>query len=350
VKPFFSLLTIILYSISVTGCAVAVKSLASADAAADINAVDEAGERAAIYARVKTLFTAQDYAGLERLADTYRTTKDKTRSGWTKLAVFYDAIGTLADDSGQPRHTDDTVTMHARRWAVRFPNSPTPLIAGAVITLARAHRYRHGAVSPLDDPAAWEHYYALLKVAHLTLLEHPDAADRDPTWYRIMLEIAAEEAWGPREYFLLVARALEAAPDYPEIYVTAAQYFLTPGNEDKLMLERLASLVAERTKGLEGMAMYARIYTFASHHDRDNRLFRDPFMDWTKMTQGMDDVLAEYPDQWNINNFARMACIARDRSKAVELINRIHGRPLAQVWRKAPSFQQCRAWALGDLI
>ena len=350
VKPLITVLLCFYLSYWVSGCAVAMKQPIAISQARLAGTGNEISERAAIYARVKRLFIAEDFKALEQLAQTYRTTKGKTRSGRMKLSVFYEGIRKLAASSYHPHDFRNSIELKAGRWSVQFSNSPTPEIANAIITLAQAHKYRDSGLSPEDSPGVWERYYNLLRLARQSLLERPGVAEQDPTWYQVMFDIAAEEDWGSRQYYLLVSRALAQAPDYPEIFLSAARYYLSPGNEDKVMLERLARLVTDRTKDKEGMAMYARIYSFASHHDHQNRLFRDPRMDWGKIKQGINDVLGAYPDQWNINNFARMACIAGDRDTTRELIEKIHDGPVPQVWQGKPTFSHCQVWAVGNLI
>jgi hypothetical protein len=101
----------------------------------------------------------------------------------------------------------------------------------------------------------------------------------------------------------------------------------------------------ERTRPIEGFAMYARIYWYASQTQYDDRLFSESLVDWTAMKSGINEVLNKYPDSWNINNFAKFACLSKDKAKTAELIARITDAPLMAVWRTPSFFQQCKVWA-----
>ena len=56
-------------------------------------------------------------------------------------------------------------------------------------------------------------------------------------------------------------------------------------------------------------------------------------------------MLKAFPDQWNINNFAKFACIARDREKAKELIDQVSGDPIPDAWGDGTIFENCKDWA-----
>lgn len=43
------------------------------------------------------------------------------------------------------------------------------------------------------------------------------------------------------------------------------------------------------------------------------------------METGFDDVVRAYPDYWNLNNYAKFACLADDKPKTKELTTRISG-------------------------
>jgi len=64
------------------------------------------------------------------------------------------------------------------------------------------------------------------------------------------------------------------------------------------------------------------------------------------MSKGIDDVLAKYPDQWNINNFAFFSCLAEDKAKSREIISKIQGGPISLAWFNDMRFYNaCKKWA-----
>ena len=91
--------------------------------------------------------------------------------------------------------------------------------------------------------------------------------------------------------------------------------------------------------------MYARIYWFASQREFDNDLFRGSKAMWPKMKAGFDDVIRRYPDAWNLNHYAKFACLAGDRSKTREVLAKLPGEPIASAWEPASLLAECRRWS-----
>ena len=91
--------------------------------------------------------------------------------------------------------------------------------------------------------------------------------------------------------------------------------------------------------------MYARIYWYASQTQYGTRLFTDSLVDWPKMKRGIDDTLSKYPDNWNINNFAKFSCMSGDKVKTAELIKRLDTPPIQYVWGSMNYFLSCKTWA-----
>ena len=59
-------------------------------------------------------------------------------------------------------------------------------------------------------------------------------------------------------------------------------------------------------------------------------------------------MLAHYPDQWNIINFARLACVAGDRDTTARMISRIDEKQVLRPWGNGePTYKKCRDWARG---
>ena len=83
--------------------------------------------------------------------------------------------------------------------------------------------------------------------------------------------------------------------------------------------------------------MYARIYWYASQAHFQNELFTKSFAAWPRMKEGFEDVIARYPDSWNLNNYAKFACLARDKETTREILKRIQSDPVMEAW-DPPSF------------
>ncbi|WP_164272972.1 MULTISPECIES: hypothetical protein [Stenotrophomonas] len=63
------------------------------------------------------------------------------------------------------------------------------------------------------------------------------------------------------------------------------------------------------------------------------------------MSQEIDDVLARYPSDWNLQNFAYFACQAGDKAKTRALMDRITRPKEFHAWWDGDVYEQCRRWS-----
>jgi hypothetical protein len=187
------------------------------------------------------------------------------------------------------------------------------------------------------------HHYIQLERDHL--LQHKAAASVDPAWFSTMVTVAKDEGWPRPEFESLVDEALQREPYFYPTYFGAIAYLLPKWHGSLPEIEQFANDAVARTKAGEGQGMYARIYWFLSQSEFDKQLFPRSLVDWRKMRAGFEDVIARYPDAWNINNYARFACMAGDRATTNELLQRIGATPLKEAWTPAELFGRCHDWA-----
>lgn len=205
-----------------------------------------------------------------------------------------------------------------------------------------------------DGPAStvreqdWVSFRAYLEQARGYLTEHAEDARTDPHWYTEMLVIARGQGWPDDDYMDLVSEGLEIHPYFYPIYFSAIRNLLPKWGGSIEEIDAFALAAVKYTEKEEGQGMYARIYWSVSQSEYGKDLFTRSKVDWSRMSAGIDDVMARFPDQWNINNFARFACLAKDREKTRELIALVQEPPIAVAWtRLKPTFEDCRDWANG---
>lgn len=309
----------------------------------------EAGEledRRTISTHVSSLFQAEEFAELDRLAGKYRAEEARTGSGLWKRTMFY---GGLYVARGSEEPYDDaflrTVEKKFLRWAEQNPESTAARIGYATTLVDHAWFFRGTGPGSRVPPEAWKPFRDYLAKARQYLLDHKQVAGIDPQWYDIMLVIAKGENWSLLAFQRLVDEAVAAHPYFYEIYFRAIDFLLPKWHGDLALIEEFATFAVEKTREKEGVGMYARVYWYASQAQFGTELFADTRVVWDRMAAGIDDVLARYPDQWNINNFAYFSCLARDREKASELIARIEGPPIPSVWGyDDAAFGECQGW------
>lgn len=294
-----------------------------------------------------TLFREEKFQQLEVEAYQYLSTQARTSSGLWKLTLLYSGSETTFSKQQKDRKFWDAAERRASKWISTRPASAMAHLVYATMLLNRGWSIRGVGYSESVRPEDWAPFRMHLDKARTHLEKHKAIASGDPFWYELMLDIATWQQWAEADFARLLDEALDRHPYFYQIYFAAIDYYVPKWGGNPKSIESFARASLARTKSVEGFGMYARIYWYASQTEYDDTLFSDSLVDWNTMKLGIDDVLKRYPDQWNLNNFAWFACLARDRPKTAELIGRLKGPLMTEVWVDAASFQDCRDWALG---
>jgi len=310
---------------------------------------NELDERESIRKYVASFFMQERFEMLDAIAEDFKKNCSRTASGIWKLSIYRTGIGTVAISENKDEAYWENIEQKALKWVNQNPDSPFAHNAYALILVQHGWKHRGKGWARDVKPENWEPFYYYINKAKEYLIQNKEIGSKDPNWYEAMLRIATAESWDEKDFNQLIDEALSKNPLFYELYFHAVN-FLTPkwhGSRDKI--EKFAKEAVNRTKDKEGKGLYARIYWYASQAQYGNRLFKKSKVIWSQMSEGIDDVLAEYPDQWNINNFAHFACLAGDKKKANELLNMIEGEPIIEVWRHKGVYEHYKNWASGNI-
>lgn len=280
---------------------------------------------------------------LDFLATNYRTTAERTPSGLWKLGVFYDAFGTNAPK--EAKQYWDSYTANIEDWIHKFPSSPAPRIALAETLIKRAWAYRGTLPARHVQAKDMEAFKYYISQARNYLQQTKKLSSQDPHWYVVMSVVAMAENWELVEFLNLMEEGTSRYPYYYDIYFSGMNYLLPRWNGSFEKMESFANAAVEKTKAKEKMGLYARVY-WSAVGVYGHKLFEESAVVWDKMRQGMFDVLDQYPDQWNINNFAYFACMAKDKATTKTLIEKVSV-PIGNVWQGKEVFEVCKNWANG---
>ncbi|KAB7615804.1 hypothetical protein F9L33_03315 [Amylibacter sp. SFDW26] len=307
----------------------------------NIASSEELLDRSNIRSKVDYLFFNKDFIGVDALADEYRDTRARTDSGVWKLAQLYYGLGDsikytrIASDKKQL----DNIT---KEYLEKHPNSPTAIIARSKFFVALAWSYRGGGVASTVPDDAWEPFYENLKLAQSLLQEHKNIASSDPHWYALNIEIQKGLGRSQGNLAASIAEGVQVFPYYYDIYFQAASALSPFWNGSRIHIDAFARSAAESTKDIDGNSVYARIYwSLKKGLRKSEKLFRDYDVDWEKMKRGMEDIMVQYPDQWNIVNFAVFSCEAGDVDTTRDYIEQIRTDKYHFLWKKDISFEKC---------
>jgi len=310
---------------------------------------DELKERQVISDRAMTLFHSGQFGALERDARQYLKRSSRTSSGLWKLTLFYSGLAQIPNANVTDEGYWSGLENKALKWVSSYPDSPSGHLVYADFLIRHAWMYRGSGWSHEVREADWKPFREYIAKARKYLAEHKAVASRDPHWYELMIQVATAEGWETEDFNSLVNEATSRHPYFYQIYFAAIAYLTPKWHGSKEEIENFAQKAVSITRDVEGEAIYSRIYWVASQANYGENLFTDSKVVWNKMSESIDDVLKQYPDQWNINNFAYFSCLAGDAKKTSSLMARVTGKPILEAWKSMSFYDRCKEWSSTSL-
>lgn len=320
-------------------CIVLLLGLPFADASA--SAPSELMSRQLILHKIVALFQTDNFRELNRLSKQYRDNGERTSSGIWKLSLFYASLASVANKNIADEEYWNQLEAKTLKWVDFDPGSPAAHLAYANFLISHAWMYRGNAYASEVREEDWKPFYDTISKARNYLEAHKQVASKDPRWYELMIIISMAQGWDLRDFNTLTEEATARYPYFYQIYFAAIDYLTPKWHGSKEEIELFARTAVALTRKEEGDSMYSRIYWYASQTNYGNSLFTDSIVVWSMMSKSIDDVLRRYPDQWNINNFAHFACLSGDAEKTRQLIAKIDGKPIIEVWGSMRFFNAC---------
>jgi len=321
----------------------------------------ELQDRDAIRNNASKLFVSRQFSQLNELVLTYQETEEKTSNGVWKLRYVYDGISKLTRIKMTTSKRNQLEEL-ALKYIETYPDSSVGYLIYTDMLINHAWMYKEKPYSYyIRYP---KKYHPQISKAKDTLNHDIKAFSQDPHWYELMLLIAREEKWSRIEFTRFLNQAIKQFPDYLGIYIAAVGYLLPnpfyhdlefelevnryPENKKnhEEEIDRLALNALNDTNNKFRRGMYARIYWYVLSRSSLNKpLFKKSTVNWKQMKTSFKDIIQQYPVQWNINNFARFACLAGDPVTTFKLINQIKGEANMLAWQEQSFFERCKAWA-----
>lgn len=311
-------------------------------ASAESHEVGEIQLRQAIADNATTAFNNSDFAALEEQSREFRAHKSRTPSGVWKLTFFYAgitvAVNKLLDTQGK-------LSGPISQWEEQYPQSPSAHITRSIVLIARAWRIRGNKAASHVGQSDWKPFLQGIADARRNLENYKDVSSSDPEWYEQMLVIARAEDWERVKFDATLDEGLSKEPFFYGTYFSALAYLLPKWHGDIDEIDRFISDAVERTSKQEGRGMYTRIYWDASQTEFNDDLFENSKASWPLMKAGFNDIVATYPSYWNLNSFAKFACLAGDKPKTKELTTRLAGHIEHEAWSTDVNAAECASWA-----
>jgi hypothetical protein len=296
---------------------------------------DDQVERDAIAKRVHTLLETNDFVGLNKLAADFRTTRARTPSGVWKMRVFHMSVRQyLAQVQPAGECVSSAIPM-LKRWLAVDPSAPVPVITEAAVLLEQAWCKRR------DSAWGYDAFLRDASEADQWLARHKASASVDPEYYATAEDIAFVTRSDKPDFERLLAEGIMREPGYYGLYFSAIKYYLPGAHGSTKDVDRIARLAADKTRASDGAGAYARVYW--AYVDCGCSIWQSA-VDWPLMKRSMADVVARYPADWNVVNFARIACQMGDATEAAKYLGKLR-RDNGLAWSSDDERDQCFAMA-----
>jgi hypothetical protein len=320
--------------------------LACGNAASLIAAEEEMAVRNQMWRATSDLFQGRNFELLDQTLTLLLQQKARTPSGVWKLSVMDRSLTNEFDKCGADAACWDNIEVDITAWRDTQPNSVNAHLMYAKMLIMRGWSIRGGGYADSVNPANWQPFHDYIERARAYLSEHRSTIGDDPRWYQYMIDIAKVQKPEEEEFRPFLESALAKNPEFYEIYFAAVDYYSPKwgGNAEKL--ESTIQAMLRHAPDDEVASLYARMYWYASQIQYMGGLFADSSVNWPAMKRGFEDIVADYPDLWNLNHFLKFSCQQGDREKARVLSEKVGEHQVSEAWDTDSDFEKCRMWAM----
>jgi hypothetical protein len=304
---------------------------------------------APIIVEARQAFWWGDFAALEKQNAYFRQPGRFGPDGTSDLDLFRTGLRKIFDSKVKPVEPYlqelEAVTL---QWATEHPKSALAHIMHANALVAHAWSYRGGGFANTVPPEAWRDFHAYLGRALDYLKSNADVALTDSYAHTTLLVIGRGLGWDAKQMGAVAQDGLKRNPQDINLYFEMMTTLLPKWGGNAKTLDDYIRQTAEQTRADYGLGMYARLYSAAAEEHYGHALFEDSHADWARMKQGYEDMQVRYPDSpGRRNRYAYMACLAKDRTTLLALLDELGPKLDATKWGDNPerSLESCQRWA-----
>lgn len=225
----------------------------------------------------------------------------------------------------------------------QYPKSPFAALAQAQYWIDHAWEARGSGYASSVAPDAWKLFRERLEKAEQVLTETKSYASELPNWYVQMITVQStlDRPAGERDKTFL--EGTKKFKTFQPIYFTMLNFLSPKWGGSWGTVDNLVKWSVENTKDTEGDTMYARLYWAASSGlPEGENVFKSSRASWQKMKKGFEDLMTRYPkSKWNLNNFARFACLAGDKKTFLALRRQVGKDVIHDAWPRNTSVDLC---------
>lgn len=260
-------------------------------------------------APVQSALNARNFAELDALYDRWCVGKDRFPDGRWKLSQYEAALSGNFNAWGAWAKDLEVITA----WQKSAPRSAAARFAEAVYWHAYAWKARGEGYASSVSKEGWELFRERLAKADAAMAKFPKMMECAAP-HALRLNLLTGQGATEAQFLKAYEEAASKFPEYHSIHFAMAQHYEPKWGGSAAQYEAFADRVAARTKGFEGMGMYARLYWIVDTRQGQpftNSPTQPP--SWRKLKAGYQDLMRLYPSSMhNLGKFAGVACRSRE--------------------------------------
>jgi hypothetical protein len=253
---------------------------------------EEISDRQDIQRKAGLLLVDRRFEGLESLATRYRNSKEAFSDGEWKLSVFYNSMTYYLSTASEAMWTNRIENL--RRWVREKPKSVTAHVALAECIVGYAFAGRSYGWAKDVSEEQWRLFRERMDEATRVLMEVKDISPSCPGWLAAFQRIASSSGWPPQAYEKLFKEAIASEPTYNMYYFRKAWHLMPRWSGKPGEWEEFATASANKTGGVAGDVLYARIVWFLDRYGPyDNMTQKPKSIDWDRVCRGLKAIKAD---------------------------------------------------------
>jgi Domain of unknown function (DUF4034) len=260
--------------------------------------------------KVRTLLDERKFEALDAMELRSRDLSVTLSDGQSLRAAYFFGLSCPCSGATREEKFEDATKLRDgfAQWRNANPQSRTAKLGEVFYLVRHAWAFRGEGFAGGVPKADWDAFQEKVEEARSVLDALPAEMKDEPEWYAQRLQVARLLSSDSAAYESLLEEATNRHPRYMPLYFEGAVHYSPLWGGSIPQLKSYIESTATRTKPWLGDVMYARLNWahFSAY------MFEDGQADWSRMKPAFDAMVRDYPDDWNLNNFAFFSCRAAD--------------------------------------
>lgn len=295
--------------------------------------------------RFAQLLDEKNFSLIEKSIEDARKTESVTEEGLPVLNSIYAGVAGCPEPDCKSKLFSDYWERKKRlltEWKNKYPKSTAPLIAEALYHSMLAWNIRGSGYANTVSEEQWKAFRENINTARSLLESMPKKARNDPAWHAALLYQMMSQGEENEIFDRAFEEAVSKFPTYIPIYFAGSSYYSPRWHGSIPELKKFIEQSVARTQSKLGNTLYARL----NWNVQTRSMFSDGQVNWVLMRSGFERIAKEYPDPWNMNNFAKFSCLASDAKILPVVMKRIEGKIIMRGWDNWKNlFDMCKKLA-----